>query len=118
MSLVLPAEKAWLARLFLINLRFVECFRLDDCQGFGVSIKLLKEAAVVSRVAGSAGLLDLEEQYVAIAVRKPALNLLGMATGLALEPELGATNESLREVGALRGSSRRASGPDRTELRR
>src|SRR4029077_2742331 len=82
------AEKASLARLFLINLRFVECFRLDDCQGSGVSIKLLKEAAVVSRVAGSAGLLDLEEQYVAIAVGKPALNLLGMAAGLALEPEL------------------------------
>lgn len=82
------AWKGWQPCLFAIDLGLVECFPFDDCQGVGLSIKFLEEAAVVSGVACSPGLLDLEEEDVAIAVGEPAFDLLGVAARFALEPEL------------------------------
>jgi hypothetical protein len=75
-------------RLLVIDLGLVEYFPFDDWQDVGLSIKFLEEAAVVSGVACSPGLLDLEEEDVAIAVGEPAFDLLGVAARFALEPEL------------------------------
>jgi hypothetical protein len=38
-------------------------------------------------VAGAAGLLDLKEEHIAVAIRKPATDFLRVTTGLTLEPE-------------------------------
>ena len=38
-------------------------------------------------MAGAAGLFDLKEKHIAVAIRKPATDFLGMTTGLTFEPE-------------------------------
>lgn len=71
-----------------VDLAIVERFAFVDSQSIRLAVKFLKETAVVSGVAGAAGLLDLEEENVAVAVRKPAFDLLRVAAGFAFEPQL------------------------------
>ena len=82
-------EKAkGVAKLFLIDFGFLECFCLGNGHCPGLSIKFLEEAAVVSGVTRASDLLDLEQEHVAVAICKPAFDLLGMAAGFPLEPKL------------------------------
>lgn len=71
-----------------VDLAIVERLAFADSYSIRLAVEFLKETAVVSGVAGAAGLLDLEEENVAVAVRKPALDLLRVAAGFALEPQL------------------------------
>ena len=71
-----------------VDLAIVERLAFADSHSIRLAVEFLKETAVVSGVAGAAGLLDLEEENVAVAVRKPALDLLRVAAGFALEPQL------------------------------
>ena len=73
---------------FLIHAVLVEGLLIPNREGTASPVEFLKKAAQISRVTGSPGLLDFKEEHVAITVRKPAADLLFMAAGLALEPEL------------------------------
>jgi len=72
---------------FFIDAGFVEGLRLADGQGSGLSVEFLEEATQVAGVAGAAGLLDLKEEHIAVAIRKPATDCLRVTTGPTLEPE-------------------------------
>ena len=72
---------------FSIDAGFVEGLWLADGQRSGLPVEFLEEATQVSGVAGAAGLLDLKEEHIAVAIRKPATDFLRVTTGLTLEPE-------------------------------
>jgi len=72
----------------LVHAVLVEGLLIPNREGTAPPVEFLKKAAQISRVTGSPGLLDFKEEHVAITVRKPAADLLFMAAGLALEPEL------------------------------
>ena len=59
-------------------------------QGLGRAIHFLEEAAFVAGVAGTGFLFDFEKEDILVAVHEPAHDALGVATGLAFEPELAA----------------------------
>ena len=76
--------------MFLIHLAVVEHFFLADGQWLGGEVHLLEEAAFVAGVAGAGFLFDFEEEDILVAVHEPADDALGVAAGLAFEPELAA----------------------------
>jgi len=77
----------------MVGLFVVENFALGDGERMSAAIVLLKKAALVAGVAGSADLFNLEKKDVLVAVGVPAFHFLGVAAGFAFEPELlaGAT---------------------------
>lgn len=50
----------------------------------------MEEAAFVARVAGAGLLFDFEEEDIFVAIHEPADDALGVAAGLAFEPEFAA----------------------------
>ena len=74
----------------MIHLAVVEHFFLSDGQELGRAIHFLEEAAFVAGVAGAGFLLDFEEEDIFVAIHEPADDALGVAAGLAFEPELAA----------------------------
>ena len=66
-------------------------------------IKLGIKAAGIAGVAGAADLLDLEEEGVAVAVDKPAEDLLSVAARFPLLPELFAGAAPVVHVAGLNG---------------
>ena len=60
---------------------------LLDRQRSGLAVELLEEAALVTRVAGTNGLFDLEKEDIAVAIHIPPDDTLEVAAGFALEPE-------------------------------
>jgi predicted regulator of Ras-like GTPase activity (Roadblock/LC7/MglB family) len=88
---------------FLVNLAVVEGLLFEDLECIGLAVELLEEAAVVSGVAGAAGLLDFEEEHVTVAVGEPAFDLLGMAAGFAFAPELPSRSAPIVHQAGLEG---------------
>ncbi len=74
----------------MVDLAVVEHFFLADGKELGRSVHFLKEAAFVAGVAGAGFLFDFEEENILVAVHEPADDALGVAAGLAFEPELAA----------------------------
>lgn len=74
----------------MIHLAVVEHFSLADGKCLGGAIHFLKETAFVAGVAGAGFLFDLKEEDILVAVHKPTHDTLGVAAGLAFEPELAA----------------------------
>ena len=84
----IPAGRAFeRGCLFGVNGGVVEGFWLLNGEGGAGHVVLLEEAALIAGVACAAGLLDLEEQDVLVAVGVPAFDFLGVSAGFALEPE-------------------------------
>ena len=82
-----PAEHRWGAAALLVDRLVVEGFALRDRQRARLTVEFLEEATPVAGVAGPAGLPDLKEEDIAVAIDKPAHDLLGVAAGFAFEPE-------------------------------
>ena len=74
----------------MIHLAVVEHFFLSDGQELGGAIHFLEEAAFVAGVAGAGFLFYFEEEDILVAVDEPADYALGVAAGLAFEPEFAA----------------------------
>lgn len=107
MPALLKMSKERGRRLLLIHLAVVEHFFFADRQGLGGEVHLLEEAAFVACVAGAGFLFDLEEEDVLVAVHEPANDALGVATGLAFEPELAARAAPVGHEALLEGHHER-----------
>jgi len=76
------------AALLFVDGGVVENLLFRDRERVALRVELLEETALVAGVAGAAGLRDFKEEHVAVAIHIPAVDLLRVSAGFALEPEL------------------------------
>src|ERR1043166_8044495 len=72
----------------VVGFFWIENFLFHDFSRRSIPVKRLEKAAFVARVTRAAGLLDFKKQRIRVAIFKPSHHTLGVAAGLALEPEL------------------------------